>query len=115
MSIMISLPDKLAHNLQTRAEAVQLSLDELVTDLLIKLLEPEADDYPTLEEVVARIKATPPNPANIHPPTASLAELLSQAPEDPEFDLETWTSNWDKIEAEMKARDRANDIAEGRA
>jgi cell pole-organizing protein PopZ len=74
----------------------------------------EADDAPTLEEVVAQIKATPPNPAAIHPATASLADLLLDAPEDPDFDLERWTQQWAAVEAEMKAITRANDIAEGR-
>lgn len=49
-----------------------------------------------------------------HPATASLAELLQNAPEDPDFDLESWTQQWQAIEAEMKALDRTDDIAEGR-
>ena len=69
---------------------------------------------PELVALVERIKATPPNPAAIHPATASLAELLQNAPEDPDFDLESWTQQWQAIEAEMKAIDRADDIAEGR-
>ena len=69
---------------------------------------------PELVALVERIKATPPNPAAIHPATASLAELLQDAPEDPDFELETWTRQWAAIEAEMKAIDRADDIAEGR-
>jgi prevent-host-death family protein len=69
---------------------------------------------PELVALVDRIKATPPNPAAIHPATASLAELLQNAPEDPDFDLESWTQQWQAIEAEMKAIDRADDIAEGR-
>jgi prevent-host-death family protein len=69
---------------------------------------------PELVALVERIKATPPNPAAIRPATGSLAEALQNAPEDPDFDLETWTRQWDAIEAEMKAIDRADDIAEGR-
>ena len=69
---------------------------------------------PELVALVERIKATPPNPAAIHPATASLAELLQDAPEDPDFDLESWTRQWAATEAEMKAIDRADDIAEGR-
>ena len=64
--------------------------------------------------MVERIKATPPNPAAIHPATDSLADLLRDAPQDPNFDLETWTRQWNAIEAEMQAIDRADDIAEGR-
>ncbi|MEW6402534.1 MAG: hypothetical protein AB1649_12095 [Chloroflexota bacterium] len=52
--------------------------------------------------MVERIKVTPPNPAAIRPATGSLAEALQNAPEDPDFDLETWTRQWAAIEAEMK-------------
>jgi prevent-host-death family protein len=69
---------------------------------------------PELVALVERIKAMPPNPAAIHPATASLAELLQNTPEDPDFDLESWTQQWQAIEAEIKAIDRADDIAEGR-
>ncbi|MCP4538307.1 MAG: type II toxin-antitoxin system Phd/YefM family antitoxin [Chloroflexi bacterium] len=80
---------------------------------------PEADpeairNDPEMIALVERIKATPPNPATIRPATGSLAEALQNAPEDPDFDLETWTRQWKAIEAEMKAIDRADDIAEGR-
>jgi prevent-host-death family protein len=78
------------------------------------LVDPEIiRNHPDMIALVDRIKATPPNPNNIHPATASLADLLRNAPQDPDFDLETWTRQWDAIEAEMKAIDRADDIAEG--
>ncbi|HRV95163.1 MAG TPA: type II toxin-antitoxin system Phd/YefM family antitoxin [Anaerolineae bacterium] len=69
---------------------------------------------PELIALVERIKATPPNPAVVHPATASLSELLQNAPDDPDFDLESWTQQWQAIESQMKAIDRADDIAEGR-
>ncbi len=69
---------------------------------------------PEMIALVEKIKAEPSNPNNIHPATGSLADLLQDAPEDPDFDLETWTRQWEAIETEMKAIDRANDIAEGR-
>lgn len=113
MSVTITLPDEIANPLQAQADAKQVSLDDLVTDLLTNVLaiEPEEDE---LEALVARIKATPPNPANIRPATGSLIEALKNAPEDPDFDLETWSHEWAKIEAEIKAINRADDIAEGR-
>lgn len=70
---------------------------------------------PGLIALVERIKTTPPNPAAIHPATASLADLLQNSPEDLDFNLDTWARQWETIEAEMKALDRADDIAEGRA
>jgi hypothetical protein len=112
MSVTITLPDEIADTLQARAKAQHISLDTLVANLLTHALVEPVDDE--LETLVARIKATPPNPANIHPPTASLAELLLNSPEDPNFNLETWNQEWAKIEAEMKAIERADDIAEGR-
>lgn len=69
---------------------------------------------PEMMALVAEIKATPPNPTAVRPATGSLAEALQNAPEDPDFDLESWTQQWDAIEAEIKAIDRADDIAEGR-
>jgi prevent-host-death family protein len=69
---------------------------------------------PEMIALVEKIKATPPDPNSIHPATASLAEALKNAPQDPDFDLESWTRQWNEIEAEMKAIDRADDIAEGR-
>lgn len=65
------------------------------------------DNQRALEDLVARIKATPPNPNAIRPATGSLAEYLSQSiaaeSADEEFDEEEWQRNWDAIEREMKA------------
>jgi predicted DNA-binding protein len=75
----------------------------------------EEDIYPSLEEVVAKIKATPSNPANFHPATQSLAELLVNSPSDPSFDEEEWNQEWARAEEEIKAITRADDQSEGRA
>lgn len=116
MTITITLPDDLATKLKSRADSQHLPLADVAINILMTALEGEAelDDFPTPEEVVAQIKATPPNPANIHPATESLADLLLNAPEDPDFDLESWNRDWARVEAEMKAITRANDLAEGR-
>ncbi len=103
MPITLTLPAELEKNLQARAAAQQISLAELIVDILASVV---ADDFPSLEEVVAEIRALPPHPAAIRPATGSLADLLENAPEDPEFDLQTWTQQWNAIEMEMKARDR---------
>jgi prevent-host-death family protein len=102
-----------------RPQAVLVSYEhyEQLLEQIKQSVRPDAETIrndPEMIALVERIKATPPNPAAIHPATASLAELLQNAPEDPDFDLETWTRQWDAIEAEMKAIDRADDIAEGR-
>jgi len=68
---------------------------------------PIAPDWPedrTLEEVVAEIKRLGPGHV-VREPTASLAELLAHAPEDPGFNLEEWEREWAKINAEIEALD----------
>ena len=73
-------------------------------------------DLPTLEELVTKIKAMPPNPSAIHPAKESLLEYLTNLPDDPDpsFDAEEWDREWDKFEVELKAINHANDITEGR-
>lgn len=111
MAITITLPDVLAAKLETEAQAQQRSAEEVAVELLDQALaaEPEQSDYVplTLEEVVARIRATPPNPKMVRPPSGSLGEYLaaSIAAEDPNepFDEAEWNRQWAAVEAEMKA------------
>jgi hypothetical protein len=115
MSVTITIPDDLAGRLRNEARAQNRSVDELAAALLSgSLAETDAE----LEELIARIKATPPYPAAIRPATGSLAEALAAglAAEsgDEGFDPEEWQRRWAAVEQEMKAVTRANDIAEGR-
>lgn len=112
MPLTITLSDTLVTQLRPKAKAKKLSLQEFVETLLGNLIKAD-ESYPTPEEVVARIQATPPNPANIRPATGSLAEALQNAPHDPDFDLEDWKIEWSIIEKEMKTITRFNSIAEG--
>jgi len=114
MSVTVTLNDTLAEQLHTRAQTQRISLEELVVTILSDALEPVNGDYLTPEEVVAKIKATPLNPANICLATGSLSEALQHSPDFPEFNLEAWQKEWVRVEREMKAITRANDIAEGR-
>lgn len=122
MEITLTLPDVLATKLQTEARAQRRSTEEVAVELLDQALDAESEppDYipPTLEEVVARIRATPPNPQMVRLPNGSLGEYLaaSIAAEDPNepFDEAEWNRQWAAVEAEMKAITRANDLAEGR-
>lgn len=57
---------------------------------------------PPLEEVVAKIRAVPPNPHGVRPASGSLADALRNAPEDSDFDLVAWTQAWKMAEAEME-------------
>lgn len=112
MTLTINLPKDLETKLKREAEARALSPEAYALDLLDNALEEEG--FPTPKEVVARIKATPPNPASVRRATGSLADALRDAPHDPDFDLEQWQREWDAVEAEMKRITRENDIGEGR-
>lgn len=96
-----------------KPKAVIVSLDDLRRlkhDESAEKTELEPPD--TLEELVARIKATPPNPAMIEPARGSLADSLANLPVQPELDFEEWKELWAKIEAEMKEIERLDEITE---
>jgi len=114
MSTTITLPDDVVKRLEARAGARKVSLDDLIAKLLNDMLERE-EPSPTLDQVVAEIKMTRPNPAVFHPATQSLADKLANSPVDPTFDAQGWNLEWAQVEAEMKAVTRANNVAEGRA
>lgn len=113
MAVTITLPDELEARLQQRAKGLRLSLENLVLEILGRALGTD-ENFPTPDEVVAKIRATPPNPHGMRLAEASLAEALRKAPQDPDFDLATWNREWVEAEAEMKAATRMNAIAEGR-
>ncbi|MBI4671514.1 MAG: hypothetical protein HY741_07590 [Chloroflexi bacterium] len=73
------------------------------------------ETFPTPEQVVAKIKALPPEPQSIHPATALVAQVLKDMPPEPsDFDLEQWRHEWEASEEELKRITREDDIAEGR-
>ncbi len=113
MAITITLEDDLVAGLENRAKQQQLSVERFAISLLTEAIESESESDTPLQ-VVARIRATPPNPSRIRPATANLADVLRASPGDPCFDLENWNRQWSAIEAERKAVTRANDLAEGR-
>ena len=71
------------------------------------------------QEVMARIQATPPNPAAVVLPTQTIEEVeaIWQANSSGEADIspEQWDRLWAGFEQELKTNDRADDIAEGRS
>jgi hypothetical protein len=73
----------------------------------------------TLEELIAQIKALPPNPQSIHSPDKPveqlLAELDANPPSEALFSYEEWQQLWQEFEAEQKAFEHENDVAEGLA
>lgn len=111
MNLTITLPEPLTLALKQRAAQEHKPPVDLALKLLADALE-EEEDFPTLEEIVAQIKATPPDPSAIHPPQESLLQLLLDSPPDPNFNLQEWEQEWGHVEAEMKAISRANALAE---
>ena len=114
MSITVTLPDDVQAQLQRAAESQRRSLEEVALDILTNAAE-AGPAVPTPEEVVARIRATPPNPKGVRAATGSLATALRDAPHIPDFNLGVWEQEWAVVESEIRATPRANDIAEGRA
>jgi len=102
------MPDQPNRRLSTNYEYYEQLSEQARRRVTPAELEAIRND-PELIALVERIKATPPNPAAIRPASGSLAEALQNSPEDPDFDLESWTRQWAAIEAEIKAIDRADD------
>ncbi len=113
MSITITLPDDIQAQLQRAAESQRRSLEEVALDILAKAAG-TGPALPTPEGVVARIRATSPNPKSVRAATSSLAAALRNAPHAPDFDLGVWEQEWAVVESEIRATTRDNDIAEGR-
>lgn len=113
MAVTITLPDEIEIQLQQKGQEQQLSVEELALEILAYALK-KRELAPTPEDVVAKIQATSLTPGNIRPARGSLADALRNAPEDPDFNLETWNRQWAALEAEMRALTLANAVAEGR-
>jgi hypothetical protein len=117
MTLTISLPDEVQVKLEKRANAVKWSVEKMATHLLDEALS-SIDGKPgetelTPEDVVARILTLPPKPQNIRPAVGSLSDALRESKPDYSFDLEEWKRNWAAVEAEMKATEEGNAVAEG--
>ena len=127
MTTTITLPDQLASQLQRRAAAEQRSVEALAIAYIESgLTEPESPvvaasdealaNDPELLALVARIKATP-SPAHSIPSQRKLAELLRSFEAmdlGDDYDLDAEIAALDAAEAELRAINRADDIAEGR-
>jgi len=92
-------------------------LDSLVTDERQIKAEPPmgpGNQSPDLAEVVAQIKATPPNPHQIQRATKTLDEVLAtweDSPTDePRLTTEEWEQNWWAIRQEIKQRDQQPEL-----
>lgn len=113
MTLLIDLSDTLERQLHREAKMRQRTPEQVVVEILARAFA--EDQTPTVAEVVARIKATPPNPAMITLPQGSLADALRNGPTDPAFDLPAWEAEWAQAEEVLKRINRLDDITEGRA
>jgi len=112
MATTITVPEPLAIRLQQQARVQHRSVEDVALEILRDaLVEPP---IPSVDAVVAKIKATRPNHRNIRPAHGSLAEVLRRTPHTEVFDLDQWQKDWAAVEAEMRAVTRADDLAEGR-
>ncbi len=116
----------LSHRLQLEQTINHLSLPDLwwllefimqrirVIISLKNASSPQEHDSTGLAQLLAKIQATPPNPANIQPATQSLAEGLAHSPfeRDASFEVHRWNKQWDTIEAKMKADELAHEQSE---
>jgi hypothetical protein len=126
MTTTIILPDDLAQQLQQQAMIRRRSAEALAIEYIAAALTEKATtqvqvDLPPLDAdtellaLVARIKAMPPNPQSIIPAKGNLADVL-RAMEAMEYesDLEAESAALRAAEEELRAINRADDIAEGR-
>ncbi|MEZ4616132.1 MAG: hypothetical protein R2867_11610 [Caldilineaceae bacterium] len=90
MSLLLDLPETLEQHLQQEARKHDRTPEQIAVDILTSAFS--VKQTPTVAEVVARIQATPPNPAMVTPPQGSLADALRNGPTEPEFDQKTLAS-----------------------
>jgi len=142
MNLTLTLPESIIVRLQRRAQELNVALDDLawklfndglmlkktenntvgchVTEALSIDLsaEEKQSNLVALQAKVAEIKMRPPNPAMIIPSTKSMADVIAywnaHPPTEDDIPPDEWDDLWANFEADMKAADRADDIAEGR-
>ena len=64
MSTRITLPDDIERPLQRQAQRQHRTVEDVALELLAEAVA-SMESFPTPEEVVARIRATPPNPVGL--------------------------------------------------
>jgi len=72
----------------------------------------------TAEAVVARIRKRGRTSMLPHPSQEAIRQFVARTAHEPvmsQEDLAAWAAEWSSIEQEMRERDHADDVAEGRA
>lgn len=117
MVVKLELNDQVIEHYEGEAEAQALPLEQLLADILTTAAHVTVAPISlnkTPEAVMIEVRALPPNPNAVIPAQGSLLEALLAGPEDPDFDLDTWTQQWAQAEAELKTITYQNDWQEGR-
>jgi hypothetical protein len=85
-------------------------------DLWVLTEEAGPAGFDDLDELIQRIKNTPPDAQAITLPRKSWADYAAKMPqvEESPFDVAAWNENWDAIEAEMEAASLAHEEEEHR-
>lgn len=109
MTLTISLSDETQRKLKKRADAFKWSEEQMASHLIDTVLNAS---LPSLDEIIERVRNLPPSLENRPTSNLALAEALRNGPEDPDFNLAEWTAQWQAVEAEMKAIERADAIAD---
>lgn len=113
MTTIITLPRHLAEQLESYASARQRSAEALAIEFIEAALVEHEEE--TLEELVARIKKMPRSPQNENIRQGNLAEVLRALEAmDYEVDIDAQNAAFRAAEEELRAMNRADDIAEGR-
>ncbi|MFL5805749.1 MAG: hypothetical protein ACJ8CR_28930 [Roseiflexaceae bacterium] len=114
MTTTITLPDRLVEQLQQQATARRRSVEALVIEYVEAALTDETtNEEKSLDALVERIKAMPPNPLDLYPKQSNLAEVLREL-EAAETDDDDQTAALIAAEAELQAINESDDRVEGR-
>lgn len=111
MSVTITIPADLETQLRREADIQRRSTQEVALDILRTALLGEP---PTLDMVVADIRAAPPNPAALRLAHGTLLDALANVSEDEPLDVATWQEAWAKVETELALLAQADEATEGR-
>lgn len=132
MQITLTVPEPIATRLEEQASQLNVSMGDLMLKICADRLaavpnnkegeRPEQNGKPSLDaaldELVMRIRATPPNPASIIPASLSFDEVerlwRANAAQGSDISPAEWDRLWAEFEQEQKQLDWADDRAEGR-
>lgn len=103
MTMTVTLPDHLVERLIKEAEARQMPVETLVTDLLTDALD-------NIELVIARIKALSPSIPTLYPGHTEPTRALQNIGNEPPVDVEEWNRQWAAVEATMREADRLDEL-----